>query len=438
MSAFRATCAFLIRTSSVWAGVTTVSLAISAGTPAAADDAAAKTDAMPPVTLTSPKDGDDIPVTKPMFFWTALPGAQHYDILIDDAKAGTADAADGPVEHWAATTALAPGAHHWQVKGIPASGDPVASATSSFTITIDRTWPDWAIGPFQRYARNPLLSPQGTGWESVNAFNPGVVCSDGIFHMLYRAQAKAWTSREGYAESKDGITFTSRPDPVINATEPFERSYGCEDARLFKYQGTYYAFYTGNVPKPHGPIAICEATSTDCITWKKLGPVVPGTKNAAIVCDPTGTPVKINGKFVMYCGNSRFLISYSDDMLTWTPSAPIKIHLLPHWGGPFEPCVAVQDTASAHPDNIVLLIAGTLNGRGKWFYAISEVLMTAKDPTTEVEQLDDCIMKPKEPYESGQNRNCLWTNCLIQKDGQWLMYYGAGDRFVALATAPVH
>jgi predicted GH43/DUF377 family glycosyl hydrolase len=397
-----------------------------------------KTEDARPFTLYSPKDGGDFAVTKPMFFWASLPGAQHYDIYVDDAKAGGIDGAKVAVQHWAATMALAPGAHHWQVKAIPASGDPVSSATSSFTITIDRIWPAWAIGPFERYARNPLVSPQGTSWESVNTFNPGVVFDDGTYRMLYRSQARAWTSREGYAESQDGVTFTSKANPVIDATEPFEQSYGCEDARMFKYQGTYYAFYTGNDPKPHGSIAICEATSPDAVTWKKLGPVVPRTKNAAIVCDPFGTPVKVNGKFVMYCGNSNFLISYSDDLLTWTPTTKIDIQLPPHWVGPFEPCVAILDAASATPENIVLFIAGTLNGKGKWFYAISEVLMSTTSLTTKVDQLDDCIMKPKEPYESGQNRNCLWTNCLIQHDGQWLLYYGAGDRFVALATAPAH
>ncbi len=32
------------------------------------------------------------------------------------------------------------------------------------------------------------------------------------------------------------------------------------------------------------------------VTWNKLGPVVVNTKNAALVCDPSGaTPVKIQG-----------------------------------------------------------------------------------------------------------------------------------------------
>ena len=396
----------------------------------------ASAQAQPPAfELTSPKDGDDFEVTKPMLFWSASPGAQSYEVDVDDSKTAEVAAGAGPVLSYGLTETLAPGLHHWSVKAIPAAGTPISSGTSTFTVDPPGNWPAWTIGPFVRYGKNPLFRPEGTSWESVNAFNPGVVYSGGKFRMLYRAQGRAWTSREGYAESTDGVTFTRNPDPAIDATGPFAKRYGCEDARLFQYQGTYYAFFTGNNLK--GGMAICEATSADGVTWKVLGSVVNSTKNAAIVCDPTGKPVKINGKFVMYCGNSNFKISYSDDLITWSPTTNIDMKLPPNWVRPFEPCVAVTDPASAHPDNIVLFIAGTLNGKGKWFYAISEVLFSKADLTKKVEQLDDCIMKPREPYESGQNRNCLWTNAIIQYKGQWMLYYGAGDRNVALATAPV-
>jgi predicted GH43/DUF377 family glycosyl hydrolase len=386
--------------------------------------------------LCSPKNGDHFEVAKPLLFWKSSRGAKSYEVYIDGTQAGEAPAASMPVMNYGVTSPLAPGMHHWWVKAIPAAGDAVSSGTSTFTIDPQGNWPAWAIGPFVRYGDNPLLRPQGTGWESVNAFNPGVLFDEGKFRMLYRAQAKAWTSREGYAESADGVTFVRNPQPVIDATEPFEKRYGCEDARLFKYQGTYYTFYTGNNLDGKG-IALCEATSADGLTWKKLGPVVGHVKNGALICDPSGSPVKINGKFAMYCGNSNYLITYSDDLVTWGPVSKVNIEIPAGWVKPFEPCVAVIDPASAHPDNIVLFIAGTLNGKGKWFYAISEVLFSKTDLTKTADQLDDCIMKPRESYESGQNRNCLWTNSIIQHNGQWMLYYGAGDRYVALATAPL-
>ncbi len=381
--------------------------------------------------LASPKNDDHFEVTKPLFFWQTDPQAKSYSLVIDDTPVAEIPAQTIPVMHFGLTTALPPGLHHWLVKETTTSGSQNTSDSSSFTIDPPlENWPDWAIGPFQRYGKNPVISPQGTTWESVNTCNPGVLFDQGEFRMLYRAQGKPWTSRVGYAESPDGVSFTRNPDPVINVTDPSEQRSGCEDARFLKYQGTYYAFYAG-------PGGESEATSPDGLTWTKLGPIGAKTKNAGVVCDPNGVPVKINGKFAMFIGDSWFNVCYSDDLIHWGPLTKIDMKFPKGWGAPFEPCIAITDYSSTQPDNVVLFIAGTLNGKGKWFYAISEVLFSKKDLTTKVAQLDDCIMKPREPYESGQNKDCLWMHCIIQHDQQWWMYYGAGDRNVALATAPV-
>ncbi|MGA9608375.1 MAG: hypothetical protein WBR21_15360 [Rouxiella badensis] len=391
--------------------------------------------------LTSPKNEDHFEITKPLFFWKSVPAAHSYEIYVDDAKVGAVPVASVPVTSYGLTAPLAVGPHHWSVKALPAAGDAVSSSVSTFTIDPAGNWPDWAIGPFERYGGNPIVRPQGTGWEQVNTFNPGVLFDHGKFRMLYRAQGQKkgiaqvkddGFSREGYAESLDGVTFVRNPEPIIDATEPFEKKYGCEDARFFKKDGVYYAFYTGNGPK--GGVAICEATSSDGTTWKKLGPVVAGTKNAAMICDPNGSPVQINGNYAMFVGGA---VCYSDDLIKWSPMTGIDLKLPADWVRSYEPCVAVTNYSSARPDDIVLFIAGTLNGKGKWFYAISEVLFSKKDLTQKVDQLNDCIMKPRELYESGTFKNCLWMNCIIQHEGQWMMYYGAGDRNVGLATAPV-
>jgi len=84
----------------------------------------------------------------------------------------------------------------------------------------------------------------------------------------------------------------------------------------------------------------------------------------------------------------------------------------------------------------VVFIAGTLNGKGKWFYAISEVLFKKSNLTIKADQLNDCIMKPRENYESGTFKDCLWMNSILLYHGQWWMHYGAGDRNIGLATTP--
>jgi len=391
--------------------------------------------------LTSPKNDDHFEVAKPLFYWKTIQGVKKYAVFIDNAEIDRVKAESVAIQSYGIKLDLSAGMHKWFIKGILPSGNLVTSATYAFTIDLASSWPEWAIGPFQRYSENPILRPAGTGWESRNAYNPGVLFDQGRFRMLYRGQGNDLSnlhihvSRTGYAESTDGINFKRDEKPIIDATESFEQKFGCEDARFYKYKSMYYTFYTGNNVK--GGIALCEATSTNGHDWKKLGIAIDNTKNGALLSDPNGNPVRVNGKFVMYLGNSQFGICYSDNLINWGPVAWINMNLPPNWVKPFEPCIAVTNHSVNRPDDIVLFIAGTLNGKGKWFYAISEVLFSKKDPAKKADQLNDCIMKPQELYESGEFKNCIWMNSIIQHNGQWMMYYGAGDRNIGLATAYV-
>ncbi len=44
------------------------------------------------------------------------------------------------------------------------------------------------FGKWTRLSPDPIVSPQGEGFESAGTFNPSVVKKDGKFVMLYRAQ----------------------------------------------------------------------------------------------------------------------------------------------------------------------------------------------------------------------------------------------------------
>src|SRR5258705_8464112 len=72
----------------------------------------------------------------------------------------------------------------------------------------------WPFGPWRRTSDGPILSPQGSGWESAGTFNPAVVEYNGKFVMLYRAQDAAGTSRGWYAGKTDGNHFPPPPGPV--------------------------------------------------------------------------------------------------------------------------------------------------------------------------------------------------------------------------------
>ena len=100
------------------------------------------------------------------------------------------------------------------------------------------------------------------------------------------------------------------------------------------------------------------------ITWKKLGSVVEGTKNGAVICDPNGLPIQINGKYTMFVGDSSFGICHSNDLIKWSLVSEADLKLPPKRVKPFERCVSIANYSVAKPKDIVLFIAGTLNGKG--------------------------------------------------------------------------
>src|ERR1700682_3767362 len=147
----------------------------------------------------------------------------------------------------------------------------LCAALGAGTIAAEK----WPFGPWRHISDGPVLSPQGTGWESAGTFNPAIVEYNGKFVMLYRAQDGAGTSRLGYAESSDGIHFTRRAEPVLSPEAEYEKDGGVEDPRLQKFGDTYYLTYTGYNKKD---AQLCLATSHDLIRWGRKGVILPAYK----------------------------------------------------------------------------------------------------------------------------------------------------------------
>jgi predicted GH43/DUF377 family glycosyl hydrolase len=398
--------------------------------------------------LLSPSSNDTIRSKTVYYYCQSSSGADHYELWVDNAKREEATAnVKTPTQVCFDSVALTPGQHSWYFNAVNASGQTTkSSATYQFTLLSHPDLPYWAIGPFQKYGANPILVPQGTGtgFESKNVLNPGVIVDDtGCFQMVYRAQDLTNNySQIGYAHGMDGVTFTRYSgNPVIKNNGTGE-AYGCEDPRLVKLGNTYYCYYASY----DGSVAICVATSTDMINWTKYGPKITGTKNACILVNSDGTPAKINNKYYMYHGDQSFTnntmhVVSSTDLITWTEVGVVDLRL---GTNQWEPCVAIAD-ASPNTDDIVVLFAGKLWG-DVWFtpsnplwyyYAISEVLFTKSNMLERIDKLDGMIILPNKTYETnGQFNNCIFTNSVLRHGNVWWNHYGAGDSRVAVALAP--
>jgi predicted GH43/DUF377 family glycosyl hydrolase len=296
------------------------------------------------------------------------------------------------------------------------------------------------FGDSRRASDAPVISPQGTGWESAGTFNPAVIQQHGKFVMLYRAQDAAGTSRLGYAESTDGIHFSKRTEPILSPEAAYEKDGGVEDPRLQEIDGTFYLTYTGYNKKD---AQLCLATSHDLIHWNRKGVILPAykgnwnrgwTKSGAMVAQ------KIRGKYWMYWlgtaadKTDQMGLSYSDDLLHWTEAT--KTPVLPRRPGKFDSRVVEPGPPPILTDTGIVLI---YNGADDdLVYRTGVAIFDRNNPDKLLSRSDTPLLSPEKDWEkTGQVPNVIFVEGMARQNKRWLFYYGAADKYVGVAEAPV-
>ncbi len=308
--------------------------------------------------------------------------------------------------------------------------------------------PGYPLGPFEKYAGNPILGPQGSSWEAKDLFNPSAVVRDGKVCLLYRAEDSTgegeWhgTSRIGLAVSEDGFHFERRPDPVLYPTEPYEEPGGCEDPRVTLVGDTYYLTYTAS----DGESAyLCLATSNDLLGWKKHGilfPDWPGgergvwSKSGAILQEP------VDGKYVMYFGDTSIWVAYSEDLINWSP---VEEPVFSPTSDPknFDSVLVEPGPQPLMTDGGILLIynaAHRMDSReglssGRLRYSAGQVLLSKEDPSRVLERTTEPFFTPEKPGElEGQVDNVVFLEGLANHRDTFFLYYGMADSKIGVAT----
>ena len=341
----------------------------------------------------------------------------------------------------------------------------------------------WQIGPFTRpQSGNPVIAPRPESvfvdpilkkpvhWETLHTFNPAAIVRDGKVYVLYRAEDDSGameigghTSRLGLAESKDGVTFTPRADPVFFPADDAQQSRewpgGVEDPRIVEAEdGTYVLTYT---QWNHKTYSVGIATSPDLMHWTKHGTAFADAaggkytelkyKSAGIVTQlEKGRLIaaKINGQYWMYWGEGAIHLATSSDLIHWNPVEDAKgvpIELLRPRAGHFD---------STFPETgppPVLTSAGIVvlyNGKnavkdgdpdlGPNAYAAGEALFDKSDPAHLAQQTQQPVLQPVMPYEkTGQYAaGTTFAEGLVYFHDRWFLYYGCADSLVAVVMAP--
>lgn len=335
----------------------------------------------------------------------------------------------------------------------------------------------WELGPFVRpETAKPVISPhtnlvfncpmnqRSIKWAALHTFNPAAIVRDGLVCVLYRAEDATGsmkigghTSRIGLAESLDGLRFVSRPAPVlfpaVDDQKTNEWTGGCEDPRIVetedgKYVMTYTEFCRDD---KHRLAQLAVATSTDLIHWTKHGPAFEKlggnsargkwSKSGAVLTHLVNEKLlaaKHLGKYWMYWGEGEIRLASSEDLINWVPG-PVVLETR---ANKFDSALVEAGPPALLTDNgIVLIYNGKNAARGgdanlkPGAYSGGQALFDSSNPTKLLERTDAPFFKPESDFEiTGQyGAGTTFLEGLVAFRGQWLLYYGCADSYVAVA-----
>ncbi len=302
-----------------------------------------------------------------------------------------------------------------------------------------------------RIPENPILTPNPQNeWEKEATFNGCVSYVDGTYHMVYRALSSMKmqnginmeVSSIGYAKSTDGIHFTDRTQ-IISPTEDFDM-YGCEDPRITYMDGKFYIFYTALSMFPFTAygIRLAVAITKDFKTFEKHPVTTFNSKAMGLF------PEKINGKFAALLTINTDMppakIAYAnfdkeEDMwspvfwMNWYENANNHIiHLLRDIRDQVE--LGSPPIKTEYGWLVMYSYIKNYMSNDKKF-GIEAVLLDSNDPRIILGRTQLPLLMPEEKYElEGIVANVIFPSGALIKDDKLIVYYGAADTSVAVAS----
>lgn len=319
-----------------------------------------------------------------------------------------------------------------------------------------------------------ILEKTSLGFENEGVLNPAVIQNEDGIHLFYRAVKVGNFSTIGYARLATPTTVEYRMDvPLLFPQFDYE-SQGIEDPRICFIEGTYYLSYTAY----NGISALgALATSTDLVTFKKWGIIVPQITfdNFRKLAECQG---KINEKYVRYNNPYTQGRQANENAIIWDKNVvffPRKINgklYFIHRVRPDIQLVIVNDISeltvefwqhyflhladwimmsAKYPHEASYIGGGcppieteagwlliyhavhdTVNG---YVYTACAALFDIENPLIEIGRLPLPLFSPDENYEKEGyvNNVCFPTGAIVQEDRLYI-YYGAADERIACAS----
>ncbi len=301
----------------------------------------------------------------------------------------------------------------------------------------------------ERYASNPILTKSSNWWEGRAVLNPGATVYQERVYLLYRAQGRDGISRLGLATSLDGFNFERFPKPIFEGDENnrFERL-GVEDARITKIGDHYYICYTAASVYPlseadEAPLLVALPTALSHIVppYRVRATIVKTNdfksfERVCIALPDTDTkdlaifPERIDGKyFMLHRVYPHIYLACSDDLRHWEDLGILAKTRDESWD-------SERIGAGAPPIRTSIGWLLFYHGTDRTFtYRLGTMLLDLKDPMRILYRSDEPVLEPEESYEKeGHVKNVVFTCGVVERDGRYLVYYGAADKAIGVAT----
>lgn len=292
---------------------------------------------------------------------------------------------------------------------------------------------------FQRYDKNPILTARDWPYPVNTVFNPGATrLKDGTVLLLCRVEEKSGLSHLCAARSANGIDGWEI-DPIASLyprpKEYPEEIWGVEDPRityissLDKYAVVYTSYSRG------GP-GVSLALTSDFIHYDRLGVVLPPEdKDAALL------PRHIKGSWAMIHRpvtnlGAHIWISYSPDLKSWGGHKLILHARKGAWWDAGK--IGLSTPPIETEEGWLVLYHGVRFTASGCIYRLGLALLDKENPEKCLLRGRHWIFGPEAPYERFGDVNNVVFPCgyVFADDGdKILLYYGAADSCIALATA---
>jgi predicted GH43/DUF377 family glycosyl hydrolase len=311
----------------------------------------------------------------------------------------------------------------------------------------------------------PVLEPMpDIPWADGAVFNPAAWYDGTTVHLLFRAVPAGYrkirlehaadgepdvgfdnyTSYIGYASSTDGLVFNVRPAPFIMPDSPFDR-FGAEDPRISRVDGRYFVTYTAlesDAFSPDAVVRVALASTTDFKRVEKHGVVGPQERDKDAVIFPAtfGGRVAMLHRIVpdiqlIYFDDVEQLCRPPDGM--WDRHlADLGRHVIMRPEQEWE-----EKKIGAGPTPIRTEAGWLLIYHGvdrHHVYRAGMALLDLDDPSRVLARTVQPVLEPEAEFERlGDVNSVVFPEGAVVMDGTLHVYYGAADRVVGHASAPL-